>query len=190
MLKKIGLLLSILIFISLHADAQRRTNHSSNDDETKWTDRIVFGGGIGIGYTNGWNINVTPNVGYKVTDQFWAGLGVDYYYVSWRFDSQNKDKFSVVGPKAYALYYITPEINLGTEFSHNFYTRTDITNGITQKQKEEQNSWLIGGGYTQRMGGRAGIRLELYYDVLYDESNRFGFRNSAFVPRVNIVYGL
>ncbi len=187
MLKKLTLIVIGLILCVASADAQRRS--TTKDKDEKWTERIVFGGGIGVGYTNGWNINVTPNVGYKITDRFWAGIGVDYYYVSFRLNSNNKDRFSVVGPKTYALYYITPEINLGTEFAHYFYTRNIITNGISQKIKEEQDSWLLGGGYTQRLGGRAGIRLELYYDVLYDETDQIRFRNSAFVPRINIVYG-
>ena len=188
MLKKVFAVIFVLLLCNLTAEAQR--NYKTSQEDEKWTDRIVFGGGLGISFFNGWNINVSPNVGYKITDQFWAGIGLDYYYGSFRYDSENKDQFSIIGPKAFALYYITPQINLGTEFAYYDYTYTLTSGGRKTKTNEEQNSWLIGGGYTQRMGGRAGIRFEFFYDVLYDESNTFNFRNSAFVPRVNIVYGL
>ncbi len=177
----------MLFFIAASVDAQR--NSTRSQEEEKWTDRIVFGGGVGVSFFNGWNINLSPNVGYKITDQFWAGIGLDYYYGSYKYSSDFKDNFSVVGPKVFALYYITRELNIGTEFAYYDYTYTQISNGIKTKTNDEQNSWLIGGGYTQRMGGRAGVRLELFYDVLYDETNSFNFRNSAFVPRINIVYG-
>ena len=158
--------------------------------EREWLQRIVFGGGLGGGYSNGWNVNVTPWVGYKITEQFWAGLGLDYYYSSYNYQqTDRKDSYSVIGPKAFALYYVTPAINLGAKFSRNTFNVTQTLNNVKYKDSGATNSLLLGGGYTQRVGGRGGIRLELYYDVLYDESNDFNFRRSAFIPRINVVYG-
>lgn len=186
----LGILVLCLIFsLSLYGQQSKR----ANGDENQWTSRIVVGGGIGAGYNNGWNINVSPEIAYKVTDRFWPGIGLDYNYVSYRYDSENKDKFSVFGPKAFAVYYITPQLNAGTEYVFYNYTRNQIFNGIPQKTKESQQSWLIGAGYTQRFGqdSRAGIRAELYYDVFYQEgSSVFNFRVSPWVPRLRFLYGL
>jgi len=174
-------------------DAQIRVRKpntkTKTSEDAKWTERIVFGGGVGIGYTNGWNISLTPQVGYKITERFWSGIGLEYYYVSFRGNNDFRDRFSVIGPKVWALYYITDELNLGTEFARYNFKRTQIVNSRRTEVRSEQNSWLVGGGYTQRFGGRAGVRLELYYDVLYDDNDPNQFRNSAFIPRINIVYG-
>jgi len=192
MLKKI-IFFFILALATGSMDAQIRVRKpntkTKTSEDAKWTERIVFGGGVGIGYTNGWNISLTPQVGYKITERFWSGIGLEYYYVSFRGNNDFRDRFSVIGPKVWALYYITDELNLGTEFARYNFKRTQIVNSRRTEVRSEQNSWLVGGGYTQRFGGRAGVRLELYYDVLYDDNDPNQFRNSAFIPRINIVYG-
>ena len=171
----------------------KETKELGSDDGgggEKWTDRLVGGGGLGGGYSNGWRVTLTPWVGYKITDRLWTGIGVDYNYASYkdpRFEI--KETYSVLGPKVFANYYITQDINAGTEFVRNTFKYTETFNGNKFKISDSFNSWLIGGGYTQRMGGRAGIRLELFYDVLYDESNN-NFRRSPFDFRLNFIYGL
>ena len=159
----------------------------------KWTDRVFFGGGLGAGFANGWNINVSPQVGYKLSERLWSGVGFDYNFVSRNFNNGSRDRFTVLGPKVFAWYFISQEINAGSEYAYYDFTYKQIVNGRTTESNESQRSWLIGGGYTQAFGrgSRSGMRIELYYDVLFDDSpGNFNFRNSAFVPRVSFIYGL
>ena len=44
-------------------------------------DKITFGGSIGVGISNDyWNIGITPQIGYKLTDNFQVGGGIGYQY--------------------------------------------------------------------------------------------------------------
>jgi hypothetical protein len=219
MFKKIGILALLMLCFTLNMEAQKNSKDAqrkaklkekermekeakkgsksgdtkdinSDDSGEKWTERLIFGGGLGVSFFNGWNINVTPSVGYKITDRLHAGVGLDYYYGSFKYNSQAKQSFSVVGPKVFGVYYVIPELSIQTELIHYTITQSQVINGIKSKFKTDQDSWLVGAGYTSRFGNRGGVRLELFYDVLYDETNSFNLRNSAFFPRISVVYGL
>lgn len=191
--KLLGYSFMIVMIVSLfiqdgHAQSVKKKKKKDEVEES-WTKKLMPGGGLGLGYNNGWRISLSPQVGYRVTDRFIPGIGLDYIYLSYKYDNDDRDRFSSIGPKAFALYYITDELNLGTEFAYNRYKETREFNGVEQVRRDNFNSWLAGGGYTQRFGGRAGVRLELYYDLLYDEDNFFSNRRGRWQPRVNIVYG-
>ena len=50
--------------------------------QNKLSDRIYFGGGGGFSASsNQTNISVFPQVGYKITDRYSAGIGITYQYV-------------------------------------------------------------------------------------------------------------
>lgn len=185
------IMLLMTVFIQTgNAQSRGKKKVKKEETEVKWTDRLMPGGGLGLGYNNGWRISVSPQVGYRLTERFIPGIGLDYTFISFKYENDDQDKFSAVGPKAFLLYYITPELNLGTEFVYNRYKETRELNGQKQVFRDNFNSWLVGGGYTQRLGGRAGLRLELYYDALYDDDNIFLRRRGRWQPRINIVYGL
>ena len=176
-------------------DSESYTEPEGDKRRFGWTERLVGGGSLGGGYSNGWNVSVTPWVGYKVTDRFWAGIGLDYLYSSFKIPrSDFKEKFSVTAPKVFANYYVTPDINIATEYSRNFvaYKRNNDS-----AFRFSSPSWLAGAGYLQRFG-KGGVRLEAFYDVLYNSNidtvngrlvNR-NFRGSPWVLRINFVYGL
>lgn len=187
MLKKalLPILVSIMTFVSLQAQIQidrPQRPVAQEPEEEKWSDRLFVGGGLGVSFFNGWYINVSPYIGYRVTDRFWAGIGLDYFYVS---DNFYDFSYSVIGPKAFALYYVIPEVNLGIEASNYFFT-----GDARERWGSGQTRLLLGGGYTQFFNNRGGIRLELYYDVLYDEDSRSNFFGSALEPRINVFFGL
>ncbi|MEQ9006880.1 MAG: hypothetical protein RLP12_03285 [Ekhidna sp.] len=50
--------------------------------QDKFGDRIYFGGGGGFSSSsNQTNISLSPQVGYKITDRYSAGVGIIYQYV-------------------------------------------------------------------------------------------------------------
>ena len=65
-MRKLGFVLAIITCGSLSVSAQK--GDYVIDEQSKFTDRIYFGGGMGLsGGTNGTSINISPIVGYMVS---------------------------------------------------------------------------------------------------------------------------
>jgi hypothetical protein len=75
------------------------TDNSDNERKT-WKDRIVVGGSLGAQFGNSTYVEVSPIVGYKVTDMFTAGVGFSYQYYKVNYNVITIDDYSmsVYGP--------------------------------------------------------------------------------------------
>lgn len=69
--------LSLLITTFLPALAQ-------DEPKTPFKDRIFFGGDLGLQFGNLTYIDVSPLVGYKITDKLHAGIGPTYIYYKYK----------------------------------------------------------------------------------------------------------
>ena len=88
------LLLLLLTMLPVSMNAQL----SSNSISTFNPEKLIFGGTFGFGLSNDfWSLGVSPQVGYKLTDQFHVGAGVGYSYAK-----RNSD---------YSVYTLIPEYN-------------------------------------------------------------------------------
>ncbi|MFP5471907.1 MAG: hypothetical protein ACLGGV_09970, partial [Bacteroidia bacterium] len=75
MLKKC-LLLFLLVFVSASAYAQEERDSSNyKEEKPHFKDRLYFDDNFNIGVGTSTFINLSPRVGYKITDNFSAGLG-------------------------------------------------------------------------------------------------------------------
>lgn len=67
-------------------------------------DKLVFGGDMGLGFGTVTNINLSPTIGYKVTERYVVGLGPNYMYYN---DNYYKVTFSIYGGNVFNRFYIT-----------------------------------------------------------------------------------
>lgn len=83
-------------------------NGNSTAKQKDWKDRIVVGGNLGAQFGSSTYIEVSPIVGYKVTDKFTAGIGFSYQYFSENYnDPYFVDyKASVYGPRVFLQHDI------------------------------------------------------------------------------------
>jgi hypothetical protein len=157
-LKKLSYLF-LLVFVPVLMLAQRESDSSRNEQEKpNFKDRIYFDGNFNIGVGTSTFINLSPRVGYKITDNFSAGLGAKYWYFSWN-DGFYRYSGSLYGGGVFARRNLTPNLFLTGEY--------ELLNlaGLTSKPKEPfWNEFLFaGGGYQQNVG-----IINLYAVVLYD----------------------
>jgi len=169
--------------------------------------RVIFGGwglfGIASGVTN---VGVTPILGYKLTDNFSAGIGFGYQYL------RIKDYFSVVvdpvtaqaelhplnahfySPSVWMRRTIWNNIFAHVEYEHNISSYKEYTNDFTQYPPPviTKNttltvpSVLLGGGIRQPIGDRASMVFMILYDVLQDINSPY--RNTVAI-RLGINFG-
>lgn len=158
-------------------------------------DRFIFGGwglfGIGNGFTN---VGITPIFGYRITENFSAGLGFGYQFL--RIKDYNTvivdvntgaEEFRplnahIYSPSVWARHIIWNNIFAHVEYEHNIFSQTTYTNDFTKyntlpiiKEKEILGvpAMLLGAGIRQPLGPRASMVFMLLYDVLQDKNSPY-----------------
>ena len=139
-------------------------------DTRPFSERIWFGGGVGLSFGTVTAIQVDPLVGYKVDQdgKFSVGVGGSYwYYQDNRFTPSIN--YTGYGYRTFARYRFIPQLYAHTEFLHLNVERYDYTTDMVAR------IWvphvLVGAGYVQQLGGRSSIYFQILFDVLQDPNS-------------------
>ncbi|KFE99382.1 hypothetical protein IX39_01540 [Chryseobacterium formosense] len=152
---------------------------TTEENNTRWT----FGGGIGFGFGSNsmFNLQASPRVGYRLTDDLEAGVtGTVMWQTS---DFYNSTMFGV-GP--FVNYYFARSFYVSGNLQHFFINYKDKYYDF--KASDEETALYLGGGYLQRIGNNSFLQLGIMYNVLYKENNSI-FANGL-VPSIGFVVGL
>ena len=153
-------------------------------------DRLRLGGSFGLGFGTVTNVNLSPMAGLNVTDKLIAGVGATYmWFHSKRFNVNS----NYYGGRAFLMYSVLPMVTLQAEYEGlnvQYYNNVD---------RRYVRTWigspLIGGAYTQPLGGRftRGVHMTLLYNLRYqNQLNPFTGQNispysSPFVFRITFL---
>lgn len=147
-------------------------------------DRIFFGGGGGFGtgrsafgdrYTS---VSVNPLVGYKVTQKFSAGLGIQYQYIGYPDIRLDLHQY---GFSPFAMYRFSNLFAFGEYSVINAPVLQDPSRRLVVRRMP------LGIGYTMPLGGKAAVNAMALYDVIYDPGDRYF--TSPWVFRVFFSFG-
>lgn len=154
-------------------------------DTRPLSDRLWFGGGVGLSFGTVTAIQLDPLVGYKVDQdgKFSVGLGGSYwYYQDNRFTPSIS--FSGYGYRTFARYRFIPQLFAHAEFLHLNVERYSLTNDAVVRM------WvphlLVGGGYAQPLGGNSSIFFQVLFDVLQDPNSVYANQGPIFSGGVGI----
>ena len=131
-------------------------------NNTNFWNHVRFGGGIGLGFGNGFfNGTLAPSAIYQFDESFALGLGLNMSY----FSRENFHKSTILGGSIIALANPMDFLQLSAEFEQLNVNRDYDENFVGS---QDTNYWypalFLGAGF--RNGNFAfGIR----YDILYDE---------------------
>ncbi len=163
--------LIILIALVLgHLSALAQTTPTKPRDTRPFSDRIWFGGGVGLSFGTVTAIQVDPLVGYKVDQEgkFSVGVGGSYwYYQDNRFTPSLT--YTGYGYRTFARYRFIPQLYAHTEFLHLNVERYDYT--ADRVARIWVPHLLVGAGYVQQLGGRSSIYFQVLFDVLQDPNS-------------------
>jgi hypothetical protein len=151
--------------------------------------RMYFGvgGGFGAGTnTSGFRYNyysVFPVIGYRVTDQFSAGAGLNYLHYGYP-DFGPAYSYSQYGFMPFIRYNFN-QLFFQMEYDMISSPTIDNTTGLPETTKKLFSRLLFGLGYYAPMGKQTAINVMAMYDVLYHNPSPF---NSPVVLRVFVTF--
>ena len=131
--------------------------------------RWRLGGNIGFGFDNDFtNINIAPKIGYALTQKLTVGGGVSYnYYENKRYDFSDNyfgmNLYASLQPIQYITIFIQPEGQRRWSKNRWGYSESEFLPCL-----------LVGGGVIIPTGGRSGMSITLYYDVLRNDHSPYG----------------
>lgn len=148
------------------------------EDESFW-DRVYFGGGLGLQFGNYTLVDVSPRIGYKITDEWSIGLSSKYQYI--RIKTNNADfETNTYGGGVFSSYFFADNL-----FAHAEY---EVMNGKWAFYRDRFNleSLLVGGGYKVDLGGRAFSTIMILVNLIDSEFTPY----RSPIIRVNFGVGL
>lgn len=131
--------------------------------------RLELGGNFGLMFGQSTNINIAPEVGYKLNKYSSAGVSLGYNYYSYRYDDLNKDIYSSLSLGGYLRLYPSQYIVLTARPVISNVWATTITDGDKVSVSRIVPSFLVGGGV--RMYG---TQFMLLYDVVQNAYSPYG----------------
>jgi hypothetical protein len=128
-------------------------------------DRLRLGGSFGLSLGTITNIDISPMIGMQLSEKMTAGAGITYQYVHSNYFNV---KTSTYGGRAFMFYNIFDGFNVNGEIesvSREYRNNTSNTNNRTML-----NSILMGGSYSQPIGGRfiRSVNMVVLYNFSYN----------------------
>lgn len=170
-------LLSKVFFVSFFIFLSNLCIAQNIGPKSDFWSNVRFGGGLGLGFTNGgFNGSISPSAIYQFNQQFAVGTSLSFNYAKF-----NDDKFLAYGGSVLSLYNPVPFLQVSAEFEQLRINRTlsAIPNDI--KDDYWSPALFFGLGYTDR-----NFTVGLRYDVLYDDSK--SIYADALMPFIRVYF--
>lgn len=189
-------LLLALLAAGLHAQdvytssgrPQRRNASSRTTKKGFDPDRLVFGGGLALGFGSVTNLGISPIVGYRITDRAVAGIGLGYQYFRIKDAYQNPQTGTyenynqhVFTPSVWGRYLVFDNFFVQAEYEHNFISYNRLAfdpagtgNVVNLTERISVPALLAGVGYRQPLSDRTSFLIMALYDVIQDEFSPYG----------------
>lgn len=181
-MKLYHLLLIVSLFLGFNSAMAQGQTDDDEDKEEKvrygdgktFTERLYFGGGLGLGFGNTTFVNISPLVGYRITEKFSAGIRAKYQYYKYKQDFRGTNggiytssfQSNIYGGGVFSRFFVTDNIFLHGEFED---LSVQFSDQFGNKSRQWVPSAFVGGGYAYPIGGRAIFSITALYNVLYDE---------------------
>lgn len=183
-----------------------KSKYSSSNKKKReegFAQKLIFGGALGLTLGDYAGISVTPVLGYRITDNFSAGIGLGYQYLRVKNFFEIKDykgdytyydlKASMYSGSVWARYIVWRNLFVHAEYEQNYmnfkepgYDPNGSGDIVTVSTNYDAPSVLLGGGYRLPMGDKASVNFTLLYDVLQDKYSPYG--NQPFI-RIQFLAG-
>jgi len=169
-MKRVKLILLFFIFITSFL--------ASNDlnAQRSFGSRLFTGGNLGLQFGSINLVDVSPMIGYRLTEQIDIGISLTYKYYSYKdyfYYKPTNEYFdlttNIFGGGVFGRYHITENIFAHAEVEYldfSIDTYTNYNNGLIKgKRNIGITSLFVGGGYKQEIGDNSFFTLMILYNL-------------------------
>lgn len=155
------LLLIIIVVSSIEV-------YAGNDDEPdvkdlSFKERLFVGGHIGLQIGDFTFIDVSPLIGYRLTNNLSAGLGLTYQYFHYRHFGYGTHTY---GGNIFARYTVIPQAFIYAEYE--MLNLESSYFDLDGRDRFWEYNYFLGAGYRVRLGRKAYFNLMLLYNFNKD----------------------
>ncbi|HNR21109.1 MAG TPA: hypothetical protein PKN75_13850 [Bacteroidia bacterium] len=165
--KIIAVTSALIILFGSNAYSQNDTIMPAPKDKVPFKDRLVYGGNLGLQFGTVTYIDISPTIGYKITEKFHAGIGATYIYYSEKYPLTNGQTYTyktdIYGGKVFTRYYVLENLFLHHETE---VLNLEVYDPLNDKvERKNILSPLLGAGYIQRFGESSGLYLMVLFNL-------------------------
>lgn len=129
--------------------------------------RFFTGGDFGLQFGSSTYIQIAPLLGYRITEQFSAGITGKYIYYSLKDDYAGFDyKTNIYGGGLFTRYNVLEELFLHAEFEA---LSMEVPLSVYETNRRIVSGLFLGAGYRQFIGDHSSLNLMLLFDVIEDK---------------------
>ena len=148
------------VYYGENPSQKRKTKKKQRN--TEFRERLMYGGNFGIWFGTLTYLNLSPTIGYRVTDKFHVGIGGIYNYSSVRYNKINYTQ-SLYGSHVFARYIVNDFL-----FIQSQYDRLNQPNYFSSNNNNER-IWvdyvMVGGGFRQPLGDHAALMTTVMFNL-------------------------
>lgn len=132
-------------------------------------DKLYFGGYLNLSLGSYTMIGIEPMVGYKIIPRLSVGAKIRYDYIQ---DNRYAQTYT---SSSYGASVFTRLLVLRGLYAHVEYAgyNYEYYNAFEESNREWIPFLLVGAGYTQRVGKRSSVIVQVLFDVLQNEKSPY-----------------
>ena len=138
--------------------------------------RIFTGGNLGLQFGSVTLVDVSPMIGYRLTEDIDVGISLTYKYYNYKdyyYSNINKQyydlKTNIFGGGVFGRYHFTDNLFAHAEVEYldfSIDTYSVYNNGVVKaREKVGITSVFVGGGYKQEIGDNSFFTLMILYNL-------------------------
>jgi hypothetical protein len=142
---------------------------------------VIVGGALGVAFGDYTFVNVSPMIGYRFSSMFAAGVNVNAQYSSGKTYGYNntviaRNNYTMFGGGIWGRFYPLPMLFIHAQPEYNAISAKITEYDPDRREYKDRYgapSLLLGGGYSQPVGGNSAVTLMILYDVLQDKNTPY-----------------
>jgi hypothetical protein len=127
-------------------------------------DKLFFGGGLGLQFGQVTLIDVSPIIGYKLTNRLQPGIGLTYSYCNYKTNNIPIE-YSTYGGNVFTRFFLFDNIFAHVEAEYLNIKVYTFSGSSYRTNRQWIDSYLVGAGYFQKMGERGGISFTVLWNL-------------------------
>ncbi|MBC7652339.1 MAG: hypothetical protein H7101_11380, partial [Deinococcales bacterium] len=147
-------------------------------------ENIFIGGGVGLGFNtnnfgSNYNLGITPEIGYSLTNWFDMGVSINLNYYSYNYSDfgggTTRQRSFNYGGGVFLRAYPLQQFFIQVLPEYNFISTklTSTSNNAQLRLNQKAPSYLVGVGYGRRIVGQSGFYTALMIDLGQDPSSPY-----------------